>query len=84
MSETTSTPVAETVTLREVEPEDVKECARICFEAFGGIDDYHRFPPDFPSVEFAEGLMQAFVGSPVHLGSRGRSGWANRRIELPA
>ncbi len=64
MSETTSTPVAETVTLREVEPEDVKECARICFEAFGGIDDYHRFPPDFPSVEFAEGLMQAFVGSP--------------------
>jgi GNAT superfamily N-acetyltransferase len=64
MSEATSTPVAETVTLREVEPEDVKECARICFEAFGGIDDYHRFPPDFPSVEFAEGLMQAFVGSP--------------------
>ena len=32
MSGTTSTPVAETVTLREVEPEDVKECARICFE----------------------------------------------------
>jgi GNAT superfamily N-acetyltransferase len=64
MSETTSTGVAETVTLREIEPEDVKECARICFEAFGGIDDYHRFPPDFPSVEFASGLMQAFVGSP--------------------
>jgi GNAT superfamily N-acetyltransferase len=64
MSEATSTPVAETVTLREIEPEDIKECARICFEAFGRIDDYHRFPPDFPSVEFATGLMQAFVGSP--------------------
>jgi GNAT superfamily N-acetyltransferase len=51
------------VTLREVKPEDVEQCARICFEAFGGIDDYHRFPPDFPSVEFAEGMIQAFVGS---------------------
>jgi GNAT superfamily N-acetyltransferase len=64
MNETTSTAVAERVTLREIEPEDVKECARICFEAFGGIDDHHRFPRDFPSIEFAEGLMQAFVGSP--------------------
>ena len=65
MSETTSTPGAGTVTLREIEPEDVKDCARICFQAFGGIDEHHRFPPDFPSVEFAEGLMQAFVGSPA-------------------
>src|SRR4051812_38751547 len=64
MGETTSTAVAEAVTLREIEPDDVKECARICFEAFGGIDDHHRFPRDFPSIEFAEGLMQAFVGSP--------------------
>jgi GNAT superfamily N-acetyltransferase len=63
MSETTSTAAAEAVTLREVKPEDVEQCARICFEAFGGIDDYHRFPPDFPSVEFAEGMIQAFVGS---------------------
>jgi GNAT superfamily N-acetyltransferase len=64
MGETTPTAVAEAVTLREIEPDDVKECARICFEAFGGIDDHHRFPRDFPSIEFAEGLMQAFVGSP--------------------
>jgi GNAT superfamily N-acetyltransferase len=68
MSETTSTAVAEAVTLREVRPGDVKECARICFEAFGGIDDYHRFPRDFPSLEFAEGLMEAFVGSPFNWG----------------
>jgi predicted N-acetyltransferase YhbS len=64
----TSTVAAETVTLREIEPGDVKECARICFEAFGGIDDHHRFPRDFPSVEFAEGLMEAFVGSPFTWG----------------
>jgi GNAT superfamily N-acetyltransferase len=68
MSEATSTTVAETVTLREIEPEDVKECARICFEAFGGIDDYHRFPREFPSPEVAEGLMEAFVGSPFSWG----------------
>jgi GNAT superfamily N-acetyltransferase len=68
VSESTSTAVPETVTLREIEPRDVKECARICFEAFGGIDDYHRFPPDFPSLEFAEGLIEAFVGSPVNWG----------------
>jgi GNAT superfamily N-acetyltransferase len=68
MSETTSTAVAEAVTLREVKPEDVKECARICFEAFGGIDDYHRFPRDFPSLEFAQGLMDAFVDSPFSWG----------------
>jgi GNAT superfamily N-acetyltransferase len=60
--------VAEAVTLREVRPEDVKECARICFEAFGGIDDYHRFPRDFPSLEFAQGLMDAFVDSPFSWG----------------
>jgi GNAT superfamily N-acetyltransferase len=68
MSGTTSTSVVEKVSLREIEPEDVKECARICFEAFGGIDDYHRFPRDFPSLEFAEGLMEAFVGSPFSWG----------------
>jgi GNAT superfamily N-acetyltransferase len=68
MSETTSTAAAETVTLREIGQEDVKECARICFEAFGGIDDYHRFPRDFPSLEFAEGLMEVFVGSPFSWG----------------
>jgi GNAT superfamily N-acetyltransferase len=68
MNGTTSTTVAEKVSLRKIEPQDVKECARICFEAFGGIDDYHRFPRDFPSLEFAEGLMEAFVGSPFSWG----------------
>jgi len=68
MSETTSTAVPEAVTVREIEPEDVKECARICFEAFGGADDHHRFPRDFPSLNFAEGLMKGFVGSPFSWG----------------
>jgi GNAT superfamily N-acetyltransferase len=68
MNGTTSTTEAEKISLREIEPEDAKECARICFEAFGGIDDHHRFPRDFPSLEFAEGLMEAFVGSPFNWG----------------
>jgi predicted N-acetyltransferase YhbS len=64
MSEAASIVEAGTVSLREIEPGDVKECARICFEAFGGIADQHRFPRDFPSREFTEGMMQSFVSSP--------------------
>jgi predicted N-acetyltransferase YhbS len=68
MSERTSTAVTGTVTLREVEPDDAKECARICFEAFGGIDEFHRFPRDFPTLEFAESLMENFIGAPMTWG----------------
>jgi GNAT superfamily N-acetyltransferase len=64
MSGQTSTAVAGAVSLREIEPGDVKEASRICFEAFGGIDDYHRFPRDFPSLEFTEGIMTMFLGAP--------------------
>jgi GNAT superfamily N-acetyltransferase len=64
MSEAASTVAAGTVSLREIEPRDIEECARICFEAFGGIADQHRFPRDFPSGEFTEGMMQNFVSSP--------------------
>ena len=65
MTETTPIAAPETLNLREMRLEDVRECARICFEAFGGIADRHRFPRDFTSREVAEGLMQAFVGSPT-------------------
>jgi predicted N-acetyltransferase YhbS len=41
----------------------VEECARVCYEAFRGISEQHRFPPDFPSLEFAEGVMMSLVGS---------------------
>lgn len=64
MSEAGSTAVATDVRLRPPEPADAEECARICFEAFGGIHDHHRFPRDFPSVEAAMGLMQMFIGHP--------------------
>jgi predicted N-acetyltransferase YhbS len=53
------------VTLREVEPGDTDECARICFEAFGGIHDHHRFPRDFPAIEAAAGLMALWIPHPA-------------------
>jgi GNAT superfamily N-acetyltransferase len=64
MSEAASAVEAQAVSLREIEPGDISECARICFEAFGGLADHHRFPRDFPSCEFTEGMMQNFVSSP--------------------
>jgi predicted N-acetyltransferase YhbS len=49
------------VTLREVEPADLEACAQICFDAFGGIHDHHRFPRDFPALEAAIGMVGASI-----------------------
>jgi GNAT superfamily N-acetyltransferase len=61
MATTTAT---DRITLREVEPSDTDELARICFEAFGGIHDYHRFPRDFPALEAAAGMLGMWVPHP--------------------
>ncbi len=50
------------VELRPVRPDDVSELGRICYEAFRDIAESHGFPPDFPTVEFA----QQVVGLLVH------------------
>jgi predicted N-acetyltransferase YhbS len=64
MTATTSTAGAKQVTLREVEPDDAEACAQICFDAFGGIHDHHRFPRDFPALEAAAGLMAMWIPHP--------------------
>ena len=64
MSPPTASAAAGQVTLREVEPGDTEACARICFEAFGGIHDQHRFPRDFPALEAATGLMGVWIPHP--------------------
>jgi predicted N-acetyltransferase YhbS len=64
MTPTTSTAIAAEVTIREAVPEDTEACARICFEAFGAIQDHHRFPRDFPALEAATGLMSIWVPHP--------------------
>jgi GNAT superfamily N-acetyltransferase len=55
---------ADRVTLREAEPGDTDELARICFEAFGAIHDQHRFPRDFPALEAAAGMLGMWVPHP--------------------
>jgi predicted N-acetyltransferase YhbS len=58
------TEAATTVWLRPIEPADLDACARILFEAFAGIHDHHRFPPDFPTLEAASQLVQMFTAHP--------------------
>ncbi len=36
---------------------DAQDCGAICYEAFKTIAQQHNFPPDFPSVDMAVGLL---------------------------
>jgi predicted N-acetyltransferase YhbS len=64
MTDSVSTEATEQVTLRPVEPGDIEPCAQILFDAFGGFHDHHRFPRDFPMLEAATGLMEAWIPHP--------------------
>ena len=59
------TATAEEITLREAQPADASDCARIVFDAFGVIQDHHRFQRDFPALEAAVGLLNVFVPHPM-------------------
>ena len=50
--------------LREATPDDTAACARIVYEAFGGIHDHHRFDRDFPVIEAAEQMMGSWIPHP--------------------
>ena len=52
------------LSLRPGRLEDAPACGRICYEAFAAIAEGHNFPPDFPSVEVATGLMAAILNRP--------------------
>jgi GNAT superfamily N-acetyltransferase len=54
-----------TIALRAIEPGDREECARIAFEAFAGLHDYHQFPRDFPTLEAAVQLTSTFIAHPA-------------------
>jgi predicted N-acetyltransferase YhbS len=58
------TATASELTLRGPEPADTGELARICFEAFGAIDDHHRFARDFPVIEVAEQVIGNWISHP--------------------
>lgn len=50
------------------EKNHVPQMARICFEAFAGISDAHRFPYDIPSVEVATMIMGMLTSRPDFYG----------------
>jgi predicted N-acetyltransferase YhbS len=55
-------------TLRPATPDDAAACGRICYDAFGAINDEHRFPRDFPSAEVATGLLRMLIDHPGFYG----------------
>lgn len=55
-----SSPIA----VRKARPEDGPVCGRICYEAFTKISTEHGFPPDFPSVEVAAGVLSMMFSHP--------------------
>jgi predicted N-acetyltransferase YhbS len=52
------------VTIRDIRPADSDDCARIIYEAFGRLLDYHQFPSDFPTLEAASQLASNFIAHP--------------------
>jgi predicted N-acetyltransferase YhbS len=64
MTRTASSAAVGEVTIRAAAPGDAEACAQICFDAFGGIQDHHSFPRDFPVLEAAMGLMRTWIPHP--------------------
>lgn len=54
--------------IRECQPADAPACGEICFTAFKTIADNHNFPPDFPSVEVATGMLSGLISHPQFYG----------------
>ena len=47
--------------LRAGQPDDAAVLGRVCYDAFGAIASQHNFPPDFPSVEFAQMVITSLL-----------------------
>jgi predicted N-acetyltransferase YhbS len=56
------------IRIREATPDDANECGRICHDAFAVIAEYHRFPPDFPTVDIAIGAVSGLIAHPGFFG----------------
>ena len=52
------------VTIREAQPDDWRECGRICYEAFRTVATQHGFPPDFPTVMAAAEPIRGLIAHP--------------------
>src|ERR1700732_2676715 len=62
------------VAVRKATSEDAPVCGRICYEAFTKISTEHAFPPDFPSVEVAIGVLSMMSSHPGFYGVVAESG----------
>jgi ribosomal protein S18 acetylase RimI-like enzyme len=54
----------DSVRLRPLSESDAERCGSIVFRAFGAISERHGFPADFPSEEFAIGIVSALARDP--------------------
>ncbi len=52
------------ITIRRAEAADAVTCGAILYRAFQTLADHHNFPRDFPSVEFATGLLSMLLANP--------------------
>jgi GNAT superfamily N-acetyltransferase len=52
------------VLVRPATPADAAVCGRICYDAFCAINARHGFPPDFPNVDFAIGVITMMFSAP--------------------
>ncbi|MEG4092887.1 GNAT family N-acetyltransferase [Microcoleus sp. Pol12B4] len=56
------------VVIRRAQPSDIDVCAGITYEAFKDISDRHKFPTDFPTLDFATEITGLLIESPVFFG----------------
>jgi predicted N-acetyltransferase YhbS len=56
------------VEIRPAMPADAEDAGRIVYDAFGAVHRRHGFPPDFPTVEAAIGLVAAQIADPKIFG----------------
>jgi predicted N-acetyltransferase YhbS len=56
------------VSTRKAQSSDATECGRIVHAAFAAIAAQHNFPPDFPSVQSAVGIVSMLITHPGFYG----------------
>ena len=57
-----------TTKIRRARIGDAAECGRVAYEAFTTLAGHHNFPPDFPSVDVATGVVSMLVANPGFYG----------------
>jgi predicted N-acetyltransferase YhbS len=64
-TDSSGTATGASIEVRPIEPADAEQCARIVYEAFGGLHDHHQFARDFPTLEAALQLTGMFIAHPA-------------------